>query len=127
MSKCVLVIDDSQDIRDLFTVTLSYIGYEVDTVESGEKGIESIKARNYDLIFLDLQMPGQNGVETLRELRKIDDDVPIYIVTGFYDKFSEQLKSIGKEGIKYEFLRKPIRSSQLMTITKGLLEEPLPY
>ena len=122
MSKRILVIDDDEFVRKSFTLALSGSGYEVDTVESGEKGIKKAGNEKYDLIYLDLKMPGLNGVETLRELRKRDRDIPIYIVTAFYAEFFEELQEAIKDGLDFEILTKALGSDQITGITKGILE-----
>ena len=88
MSINILVIDDEEVIRKSFILALDSTGYNVETAESGEKGIERARETNFALIFLDLRMPGLDGVETLRELWGIGQTVPIYITTAFYDDFS---------------------------------------
>jgi len=125
MGKRILVIDDEEAIRKAFVLALEDTAYQVDTAESGEKGIEMAKEANYDLIFLDLKMPGMNGVETLRELRKMDKDVPIYIITAFYEEFFEELKGVEKDGIDFEVLRKPFRSEQIVLTAKSMLNGPI--
>ena len=125
MGKRILVIDDEEAIRKAFVLALEDTAYQVDTAESGEKGIEMEKEANYDLIFLDLKMPGMNGVETLRELRKMDKDVPIYIITAFYEEFFEELKGVEKDGIDFEVLRKPFRSEQIVLTAKSMLNGPI--
>ena len=72
--------------------------YQVDIVESGNKAIESVISTTSDLVFLDLTMPGLNGVETLMELRKRDVKVPVYFVTAFHKEFLNPLKSAEKKG-----------------------------
>jgi len=124
MSKRILVIDDNETIRKSFSLALEDTEYQVDIAESGEKGIEKEQEGKYDLIFLDLKMPGFNGVETLREIRKIDPDVPIYIVTAFYNTFSVQLVSARDDGLSFEVLQKPIDRDQVLTVTKEVLEGP---
>lgn len=127
MKRRILVIDDDEAIRKLFALTLEETGYQIDTVESGEKGIEAARQTGYDLIYLDLKMPGMDGVETLRALRKMDRDVPVYIVTAFHGEFLSQLESAEKEGIEFELLRKPIGTAQLVDVTKGILDGPVAY
>ena len=122
MSKRVLIIDDEEGIRRSFSLSLEDTGYEVEAVASGEEAIEMAQGTKYDLIFLDLKMPGLNGVQTLRELRKIDKDVPVYIVTAFHAEFFDQLKSVEQDGIEYELLRKPVESADLVAVTKGILK-----
>ncbi len=124
MSKRILVIDDDEAIRKFFILTLEDTEYQVDTVPSGEKGVEAVQKDKYGLIYLDLKMPGMNGVETLRELRKIDKDVPVYIITAFQGEFFDQLKDMAQDGIDFELVHKPIDTVQLMALTKGVLEGP---
>ena len=127
MGKRILVIDDEEAIRKAFILALEDTAYQVDTAESGEKGIEMEKEANYDLIFLDLKMPGMNGVETLRELRKMDKDVPIYIITAFYEEFFEELKGVEKDGIDFEVLQKPFNSDQIILTTDSILKGPIAH
>jgi len=127
MSKRILVIDDDEAVRKSFTLALEDTGYHVDTAESGEKGIEKEKHDKYDMIFLDLKMPGLNGVETLRELRKIDGDVPVYIVTAFHKEFFDQIRSAKEDGIKFEVAQKPIGNEQIELIAKSVLEGALEF
>jgi CheY-like chemotaxis protein len=125
--KRILVIDDDEAVRKLFLLSLEETGYSVYTVSSGMEGIKARKEGQYDLIFLDLKMPGMNGVETLQELRKIDRDVPVYIITAFHDEFIAQLKKAEEEGLDFDVLRKPFDRRQLITAAKGILEGPTSY
>ena len=122
MSKRILVIDDEEAIRKSFTLALEDTGYQVETAVSGEQGINKAQGTKYDLIFLDLKMPGLDGAQTLWELRNMDKDTPIYIITAFYDEFFDQLSNAAKAGIEFEVLRKPIGSAQIVLITKSVLE-----
>ena len=127
MSKRILVIDDDEAIRKSFMLALEDTVYQVDTAESGEKGIEMEQKSKYDLVFLDLKMPGLNGVETLRGLRKIDKDVPVYIVTAFFKEFFEGLKSAEEDGIDFQVLKKPIGAEDIVLVAEGVLEGPTAY
>ncbi len=125
MSKRILVIDDEEAIRKSFALSLEDSGYQVDGAESGEVGIDMEKKKPYDLIFLDLKMPGLNGVETLRELRKINEGVPIYIITAFYGEFLDQLRQAEKEAISFEVMKKPIGADQILLVVNSILEGPI--
>ena len=125
--KRVLVIDDDEAIRKLFLLSLEDTGYHINTAASGMRGVELLKAEEYNIIFLDLKMPEIDGVETLRELRKIDKEVPIYIITAFHEEFFDQLRGAEKNGIDFEVLRKPFDSEQLVSVTTGILEQPTSY
>ncbi len=122
MSKRILVIDDEEGTRTSFILALKDTGFEVDTAESGEKGLQMKKDSEYDLIFLDLNMPGMNGVETLRQIRKNDEKVPIYIFTAFHKEFMGQLRVAAVEGYDFEIIQKPM-SLDIVSITKHILEK----
>ncbi len=124
MPKRILVIDDEEPIRKSFLLSLEDTGYQVETAASGEEGIQKIRKNKADLIFLDLKMPEMNGVETLREIRKLDQSVPVYIVTAFFREFLDLLNAAVKEGIRFEVVNKPIGSDQILKIVKAVLEGP---
>lgn len=127
MTKRILVIDDDLAIRKAFILALDDMPYQVDTAESGEIGVEMTEKEKYDLVFLDLKMPGINGVETLREIRKTAKDVPVYIVTAFHKEFFDKLKEAAEGGIDFELLSKPIGIEQIALVTRGVLEGPEAY
>ncbi len=122
MSKRILIIDDDEAVRKSFILTLEDIGFKVDTAESGEAGIDKASNTEYDLIFLDLKMPGINGVETLIRLRDNGHRMPIYMITAFHEEFMDQLRVAADEGYEFEVMQKPIESQDLVRITKAILE-----
>jgi DNA-binding response OmpR family regulator len=122
MSKRILVIDDNEAVRRSFTLALEDVDCQVDTAESGEAGIDKASNTEYDLIFLDLKMPGVNGVETLIRLRDNGCKMPIYIVTAFHEEFIDQLRVAAEKDYEFEIMRKPIDSQDLVRATKAILE-----
>ena len=127
MNKRVLVIDDDLAIKKSFALALEDADCQVDTAESGEEGIDKASNTEYDLIFLDLKMPGINGVETLIRLRDNGHKMPIYIITAFDEEFMEQLRVAADEGYDFEVMQKPIMSEDLVTITEAILEGARAY
>ena len=125
MKKRILIIDDSRTIRTFFTLALGDTGCEVYTAESGEKGIEYHKKKKSDLIFVDLEMPSMNGIEAIRQLRKVSPNVPIYIISAVSNKFADEIHALITEGIKFEIIRKPIPSSDIRDVVKSVLEGPI--
>ena len=121
MEKRILIIDDEESIRKAFSLSLEDAGYAADTAATGEEGLEKVKADQYDMILLDLKMPGMDGVETLRGIRKLYEDLPVYIITAFHAEFFDQLQSATKDGIEFELLRKPIESDDLCAIVDGVI------
>jgi excisionase family DNA binding protein len=79
----ILVIDDEEIIRSLFRETLEDSGHKVTTAATGSKGVELVRQRDFDLVFLDLKMPGTDGAEVLRQIKSIKPDLPVAIITGY--------------------------------------------
>ncbi len=127
MSKRILVIDDDAAVRKSFALALEDADCQVDTAESGEEGIDKASNTEYDLIFLDLKMPGINGVETLIRLRDGGHKMPVYIITAFHEEFMDQLRVAADEGYEFEVMQKPIESQDLVSITKAILEGARAY
>ncbi len=119
MPKKVLVIDDENSIRKSFVLALEGI-CEVETAESGEDGIKKAK-RKFDIIFCDLKMPGLNGVETVRLIRKKDKKTPIFIVTDFSKSFTDELKQLQADKIEFQLRSKPLPSEQIVAVVEGVL------
>lgn len=81
--KTVLVVDDEKDICDFFIYLLMHEGYHVQYATNGQKALNMIKEVKPDLILLDLEMPGMDGFEVLKELRKINSSTPVIILTEY--------------------------------------------
>ncbi|OGR83021.1 MAG: hypothetical protein A2901_01810 [Elusimicrobia bacterium RIFCSPLOWO2_01_FULL_54_10] len=122
MKKRILVIDDEESVRKSYALALEDCGYNLDASASGEEGLKNVKSINYDLIFLDLKMPGLNGIDTLYEIRKKDKKVPVFIVTAFHREFAGGLKSLQDDGIDFQLLAKPIGRAQIIAVTRSALE-----
>jgi two-component system response regulator (stage 0 sporulation protein F) len=95
-SKQFMVIDDSEAICHLVREALTRNGHFVIMATSGAQAIEFIKEIQFDKIFLDMIMPGIDGVETLRQIRLISPGVPVIVMTGFPNmKLTAQAEALG--------------------------------
>jgi len=121
MSKNVLLIDDDIAIRKAFRLAFEGSEYGLDTAENGYIGVEKVENGNFDLIFLDLKMPGINGVETLQRIRAFNKDVTVYILTAFHKEFFVELEIARENGIDFELINKPITNDQLLMVTRAIL------
>src|SRR5205807_4816072 len=83
MSKKILVVDDENGIRELFAEVLRRAGHTVVTAPDGLAGIEMTRGGAIDIAFLDIKMPGLNGVETLREVRGVSPQTKVVMITGY--------------------------------------------
>jgi len=124
MNMKILLIDDDEAIRKSFALTLRDAGFHVDLAASGTQGLECLQQHSYDLIFLDLKMPGMNGCETLFQIRKINPDIPVYIITAFHEEYLSDLERLTDKNISFELLKKPIDSENLIALTKSVFIEP---
>lgn len=79
----ILVIDDEAEIRESLEILLSAEGYAVDRAESGEQGLQRLREKSYDAVLLDVMMPGKNGLEVLSEIRAMDHDLAVLMITAF--------------------------------------------
>lgn len=78
----VLLVDDEEDFVAVLATRLEGRGLEVDTAPSGSVALEKAGARTYDAILLDMAMPGLDGLETLKRLRAINEDLQVIVLTG---------------------------------------------
>ena len=78
----ILIVDDELGVRESLRILLKPY-YEIYTAPDGEAALNIIKKRKINLITLDLNMPKLSGIETLREIRKFDREVPVIIITGY--------------------------------------------
>ena len=115
MKKKILIIDDDKHVRYSFILILKSKGYILNDVESGEKGIEELAQNNdYDLILLDLKMPGMDGIETLKHIREINSEVPVFIVTAFQEEYLSDLAETTIKELNFELLNKPLDRKQIL-------------
>jgi CheY-like chemotaxis protein len=119
MVKNILVVDDDAAVRGAFELVLSEMGCQVRLAENGLQGIEMAQAQRPDLVFLDLKMPGIDGVETLRRLLALDPTLNIYIVTAFSQEYLADLKAAQAQGLQFQLANKPLSSSQIRHITRS--------
>lgn len=115
----ILVVDDEKIMRSSLTEWLQEAGYDVLAVESGEKALESAKKENFYVALVDLKMPGMDGIETMKELQKIQKDIPVIIITA-YATVDTAVQAI-KEGA-YDYLPKPFNPDEVNMLIEKVIE-----
>ncbi len=119
----ILVIDDEEAVRTSFHLALEGLPYRLGTAATGEAGLEALRSEPADLIFLDLHMPGIDGVETLRRLRRAGIETPVYVITAFADEFMQRLQEAVDEGLDFELVRKPIELDDIANVVHEVLAD----
>ncbi len=114
----ILVVDDEKIIRKLLGATLTKNGYEIDFASNGYEAISKIKNEQFDLILLDVTMPGLDGFETCRRIINIDPELPVIQVTSSTD--NESLTK-GFEAGALDYIRKPWQTMELLARVKNIL------
>ncbi|MFH2138840.1 MAG: response regulator [Candidatus Omnitrophota bacterium] len=99
----VLLIDDEMDFINMMQFWLKSREFDADVLYSGEKVIEQIRANKYNIIFLDLKLPGLSGIEILKQVREIDKKIPVVIFSAFGTM--ESMKEATKLGISGFFAK----------------------
>lgn len=119
----ILVVDDEPDIRTIITRGLENEGYEVSSEGAPKKVIQQYRQGEYDLLLLDIRMPGMSGFELYREIRKIDPRVKVCFITAFEMYYDEFRKVFPKISVSC-FIRKPVTISQLANAIQEELARP---
>lgn len=78
----ILVVDDEPEMCQILTLQLSQAGYEVDCISDAASALLKLASNSFDLVLTDLMMPGMNGIDLLRMIRKLGNDVPVIVFTG---------------------------------------------
>jgi DNA-binding response OmpR family regulator len=106
--KRVLLVDDEPRILKFLSLKLLASGYSVISAESGQKALDQVNSDCPDIVVMDIIMPGMDGVETLRHIRKISQ-CPVILFSA-RDHESEEIKKLGAD----DYLRKPFDPDELI-------------
>jgi CheY-like chemotaxis protein len=113
----ILIVDDDITLLDYLREELSEVGYEVHTHDNGAGAIVATAEQSYDLILLDMLMPGLDGIQVVRVLRKIAPKVPIIGLTGYVGRgYMSQAMGLG-----VSILTKPVEVNSLVKEIRQIL------
>lgn len=116
----ILVVDDDEMVRFVLTEKLCESGFVATAACDGQSAVDLFNGTVFDAVLLDLKMPGMDGIETLKELRKHDPDIPVIMVTAYGDI------ATAVEAIKlgaYDFVEKPPQISRIMVTLRRAIEK----
>jgi len=113
----VLVVDDDPQIRRVMRTTLEAKGYDIDEAGSGEQALDLTRSEKYDLIILDVNLPGKSGVETCREIRTLST-TPIIMLT-VRDAGEDKIEAL--DAGAFDYVTKPFAMGELLARIRAVL------
>lgn len=123
----IQVIDDDHAIRTTIKLLLEREGHDVFVAEDGRRGLEQFKAGRFDLLIVDIFMPGMDGLETIRSIRQLRPEIPIIVISGYAFRTTlEKVPDFLEMAVKFgaaSSLQKPFRPSELLSIVAKCLQD----
>jgi len=115
----VLIIDDEEIIREALEALLVVDGYQVSTAATAGQGLDLLGDRTVDVVLLDLMLPDKNGMEVLEDIRRLDEELPVVMITAFAT--IEGAVAATKQGAFY-YLPKPFKNDEVLAIVRNAVE-----
>ncbi|HPQ41099.1 MAG TPA: response regulator [bacterium] len=116
----ILIVDDDPDVCEYLHKFLSKDGYDVTTVANPTQVLDELKNKPYQIIILDLKMPGMSGEELLRRIRAIDSDICIIIYTG-YPSVDSAVDTMKQQ--VFDYIKKPFNIDDFRAVIRKAIEE----
>jgi two-component system, NtrC family, response regulator PilR len=116
----VLVIDDEEIMREILETLLVREGYHVRLASTGTEGVELARSMPFDAAIVDMMMPGLDGIGTLDELKGLDDDLPVVMVTAFASV--ETAIAAMKRGA-FDYITKPFKNDEVLVVLRNALAQ----
>jgi CheY-like chemotaxis protein len=110
----ILVVDDDEAVGIGMRELLADEGFDAAYVLNGKDAVKAVRFDEYGLVFMDMVMPGMNGLETFREIRKIRPGTQVVLLTGFFRDAEEVILQGVEEGMIDEFIRKPYFADEII-------------
>ena len=120
MNARVLVVDDEEAIRSTMKQAIDYAGHDCLLARSGQEGLDVVERESPDVVFLDIKMPGMDGLEVLKRIKEIDDTVEVVIISGHGTM--ETAHTATKLGA-FSCLSKPIETDNIFLNIRNALEQ----
>ena len=116
----ILIVDDEFSVRDSLTKWFKSDGYLAESAENATEALKKLQAGHWDIVFLDIKMPGVDGMELQQRIKNIDPDMVIIMLTG-YASIDTAVKSL-KEGA-YDYLTKPVDPDYLSHLIEKIIQQ----
>jgi two-component system response regulator PilR (NtrC family) len=116
----ILVMDDEEIMREILETLLTREGYQVRLVGTAAEGLDLARTMPFDAAIVDLMMPGMDGISALDELKKIDDDLPVLMITAFASV--ENAIAAMKRGA-FDYITKPFKNDEVLVVLRNALAQ----
>lgn len=110
----VLIVDDEETVGLGISEILKDDGFDAAYVVSGKEAVDAVKESPFNIVFMDIIMPGMNGLETFREIKKATPGVIVILFTGYFRDAEQVIAEGVKEGMIDEFIRKPYFADEII-------------
>jgi DNA-binding NtrC family response regulator len=115
----ILVVDDEEIMREILETLLTREGYEVRLASTAAEGLELAKTLPFDAAIVDVMLPGMDGVQALDELKKLDEELPVLMITAFASV--ENAIAAMKRGA-FDYITKPFKNDEVLVVLRNAVE-----
>ena len=120
MRESILVVDDEPGVRSSLGAILGDEGYQVEAVDSAEAGLAALGARRFDLVLLDVWLPGMDGLEALSRIRELEPDLPVVVISG-HGNIETAVRAV-RAGAR-DFVEKPLSLDKTLLVVRNALRQ----
>jgi DNA-binding NtrC family response regulator len=118
--KSILIVDDEANLRSTLSLILKRAGYLIHSAANFKEALDCLSQNNYDLLFLDVKMPGMNGLQLLPEIRRLDPNLPVLILTA--NPSLEDAVDAERKGA-FGYMLKPVEPEQIVSRVHKIFQE----
>lgn len=114
----ILVVDDEETIGIGMSEMLKDAGFEVSYVTSGDDAVDECRKDPYTLVFMDMVMPGMDGLETFRSIKRLNPETRVVLFTGYFKDADDAIFQGVQEGMIDEYIRKPFFTEEIVNTAR---------
>ncbi|MEK6759687.1 MAG: response regulator [Deltaproteobacteria bacterium] len=118
VSRGVLVVDDEETVGIGISEILEDAGFNAGYVTSGKEALSAIMSGRYSMVLMDMVMPGMNGLDTFREIKKTSPEIKVILFTGYFKDADKVIFEGVREGMIELFIRKPFFADEIVEAAK---------
>ena len=115
----ILIIDDEEIVREALEALLLVEGFSVTTAATGQQGVDTLTNTSFDAVLLDLMLPDRNGLEVLDDIRRIDDELPVVMITAYGT--IESAVAATKQGA-FHYFPKPFKNDDVLVVLRNAVD-----